>query len=138
MSKMKMTVLALLALVVAIGAGWLWGAAGRWAAEEHARAAELHAQLAEARASLWQARVDVFELNFGRASANIERAKKSMGIAEGLLEQAGRADETAAVREALVKAGEAQQLTGGVDQAANSRVGDALKALARAGAASGK
>ena len=138
MSKMKMALLALFVLVVAVGAAWLWGATGRWAVERQVGAADVRAQLAEARASLWQARVDVFELNFGRASADIERAKTAMGVAAGLLEQAGRADETAAVREAIVKAGAAQQLTGGVDQSAHSRIDDALKALARAGAAPGK
>jgi hypothetical protein len=134
MSKMKMTLLALLGLVIAVGAGWLWGAWGRWGVEGQLREAEVHAQLADARASLCAARVDVFELNFGRASGDIERAKKAMSAVAEQLELAGRADATAAVREALTKAGEAQQLAGNVDQTANARVADALSALARASA----
>ncbi len=132
MSKMKMSLLALLALVIAVGAGWLWGAWGRWTIEGQLREVEISAQLADARASLWAARVDVFELNFGRASVNIERAKKAIGAAAGRLEQAGRADATAALRDAMSKAGEAQQLVGQVDQTANARVAEALGALARA------
>jgi hypothetical protein len=134
MGKMKMTLLALLGLLIAAGAGWLWGAWGRWAIEGQLREVKVQAQLADARASLWAARVDIFELNFGRASANIERAKTAMGAAAGQLEQAARGDATAAVREAVTKAGEAQQLTGSLDQTANARVADALQALARASA----
>jgi hypothetical protein len=132
MSKMKMSLLALLALVVAVGASWLWGAWGRWTCEGQLREVEISADLAEARASLWAARVDVYELNFGRASGNIERAKKALGAAAGRVEQAGRTDATAAIREAITRAGEAQQLAGQVDQTANARVADALRALARA------
>jgi len=138
MSKMKMTLFALLGLVVAVCAGWLWGAWGRWASETQWRDAELRAQFAEARASLCAARVDVFELNFGRASGDLEQAKKAMGAVAGELGKAGRSDAAAAVQEALKKAGEAQQLAGNVDQAANARVADAIAALARAGAESRK
>jgi hypothetical protein len=137
MTKMKMTLFALVGLTMAVGAGWLWGAWGRWGYEGQVRDAELRAQLADARASLWAARVDVFELNFGKASADIEQAKKAMSGAVALLDRAGRADATAAVREALAKAGQAQQLAGSVDQTANARVAEALLALARAGAGQG-
>jgi hypothetical protein len=132
MGKMKMSLLALLTLVVAVGAGWLWGAWGRWTVEGQLRDVEISAELAEARASLWAARVDVFEMNFGRASVNIERAKKAMGAAATRLEQAGRAEATAALRDAVSKAGEGQQLAGQVNQTANARVAEALGALARA------
>ncbi len=137
MTKMKMAMFALVGLAVAVGAGWLWGSWGRWAAEGNLRDAELSVQLTEARASLLSARVNLFEINFGSASANLERAKQAMSAAAGLLEQAGRADEAASVRQALVKAGEAQQLAGAVDQTASARAADALTALARAGAARG-
>ena len=138
MTKMKMVMFALAGLLVAVGAGWLWGSFGRWAAEGNLRDAELRVQFAEARASLLSARVNLFEINFGKASTELERAKQAMSAAAGLLEKAGRADEAASVRQALTKAGEAQQLAGAVDQTANARAAEALAALARAGAAEGR
>jgi hypothetical protein len=137
MTKMKMVMFALVGLLVAVGSGWLWGSWGRWAAEENLRDAELRVQLAEARASLLSARVDLFEINFGKASADLERAKQAISTAAGLLEKAGRADEAASARQALAKAGEAQQMAGAVDQTASARVVDALTAIGRAGAAQG-
>jgi hypothetical protein len=137
MTKMKMVMFALVGLLVAVGAGWLWGSWGRWAAEGNLRDAELRGQLTEARASLLSARVNLSEINFGNASADLERAKQAMSAAAGLLEEAGRADDAASVRQALVKAGEAQQLAGAVDQTASARAAAALAALARAGAARG-
>ena len=52
MSKMKIALFALIGLLVAVGAGWIWGSWGRWAAERQAQGAELRVQLAEARAGL--------------------------------------------------------------------------------------
>jgi hypothetical protein len=137
MTKMKMVMFALVGLLVAVGAGWVWGSWGRWAAEGNLRDAQLSVELTEARASLLSARVNLFEINFGSASADLERAKQAMSAAAGLLDKAGRADEAASVRQALAKAGEAQQLAGAVDQTASARAADALAALARAGAARG-
>ncbi len=103
MSKMKIALFALIGLLVAVGAGWIWGSWGRWAAERQAQSAELRVQLAEARASLLSARVNLFEINFGKASADLERAKQAMSAAAGLLDKAGRTGEAASVREALAK-----------------------------------
>jgi hypothetical protein len=138
MTKMKTALVALVVVLAALGGGWLWGAWGRWASEAQLREAVLHAQLAEARAALLAARVDVFEINFGKASADLEAAKTSLRAAAGRLEQSGKVDATAAVREAMSKAGEAQQLAGRVDQTAGARAAEALAALARASAAAGR
>ncbi len=137
MSKMKIALFALIGLLVAVGAGWLWGSWGRWSSERQAQDAELRVQLADARASLLSARVNLFEINFGKASTDLEHARQSMSAAAGLLDKAGRSGEAASVRQALTKAGEAQQLAGAVDQTAGARAAEALAALARAGAAEG-
>jgi hypothetical protein len=137
MSKMKIALFALIGLLVAVGAGWLWGSWERWATEREAQGAELRVQLAEARASLLSARVNLFEINFGKASADLERARQAMSAAAGLLDKAGRSGEAASVRQALAKAGEAQQLAGAVDQTASARAAEALAALALVGAAEG-
>jgi hypothetical protein len=137
MSKMKIALFALIGLLVAVGAGWLWGSWGRWATERQAQGAELRVQLAEARASLLSARVNLFEINFGKASTELERAKQAMGTVASLLDKAGRTGEAASVRQALAKAGEAQQLAGAVDQTASARADEALAALGRVGATEG-
>lgn len=135
MDRTKMALWALLALAVAVTVGWLWGSWGRWAAEGRAREAESRADFAEARASLNAARVDLSELNFGKAGGDLEQAKKAMAALAGRLDEAGRADAAAAAREAITKAGEAQQLSASLDHSASARVADALTALTRAHAA---
>ena len=132
MAKLKIGLWAALVLLVTLGAGWLWGARGRWAAETQARDTALRLSLAEARAALSGARVDLFELNFGQASRDLEHAKKALNACAGRFDQAGPPEAAAAVRDALAKAGEGQQLAGSVDQGANARVAEALKALDRA------
>jgi hypothetical protein len=132
MARLKMVLWALLVLLVTLGAGWIWGASGRWAAERQARDADLRLQLADARAALASARVDVFELNFGQASREIERAKAALSGARATLDRDGPAEAAVALGQAQSKAGEAQQLAGNVDPAANSRVAEAIKALERA------
>ncbi|HEY3382064.1 MAG TPA: hypothetical protein VGK32_09870 [Vicinamibacterales bacterium] len=131
MSKLKIGGAVLVALLVTLGLGWFWGASGRWAVERQARDAEVRLQVTEARAALAAARVDVFELNFGRASRNLERAKKALADVGARMEKDGPADSAAAVREAAAKAAEAQQLAGNVDQTANARAAEALNVLDR-------
>jgi hypothetical protein len=137
MTKMKIALFALAGLLVAVGAGWLWGSWGRWTAERQAQGAELRVQLAEARASLLSARVNLFEINFGKASTELGRAQQAMSAVAALLDTAGRSGEAASVRRALAKTGEAQQLAGAVDQTASARAAEALAALARVNAVEG-
>jgi hypothetical protein len=132
MNRAKLALIALGVLVVAVAAGFLWGASGRWGLERQLRETELRAGLAEARAALYAARVDLAELNFGRAGGSIEGGRKALQLLAGQYEAAGRGDAAAAVREAIAKAGEAQQSAASMDQATAGRVADALKALARA------
>ncbi len=136
MRTLKIALAVLIGLAAAVGAGWLWGASGRWACEKQLQATELEMQLTAARASLSAARVDLFELNFGRAGADADRAKQALRAAAGRLEQSDRAAEAGAVRDVLAMAGDAQRMAGSLDQNANARLAAALEALARVGAAS--
>lgn len=134
MNKAKLGLLVVAALVVALAAGFLWGAWGRWGVERQLRETELRAGLAEARSSLYAARIDLAELNYGKAGGTLDRARKSLEVLAGQFDRAGRPEAAAAVREAMARAGEAQQSAASVDQAAAGRVADAMKALARADA----
>jgi hypothetical protein len=133
-TKSNIAFAAFVALIVAVGGGWLWGASGRWACERRLQATELEVQLVEARASLSAARVDLFELNFGRAATATERAKQSLNSAAGRLDESGRTAEAAAVREALAATTDAGRMAANLDQGANARLAAALDAFARVGA----
>jgi hypothetical protein len=132
MSRVKLGLLVAAALAVAVAAGFLWGAWGRWGLERQLEDTQLKLDMADARGTLFAARVDLAELNYGKAGATLDRARKVMESLATRCEGSGRADAAAAVREALGKAGEAQRFAAGVDQSAAGRVADALKALSRA------
>ena len=80
----------LVALLAVLGAGWLWGASGRWDADRALRAAELQNDVLEARASLLRARVSLYEADFVDtmrqlecARTLVERAGTRLGAAQG-------------------------------------------------------
>ncbi len=132
MNKAKLGLTVLLVVVAAVAAGFLWGAWGRWGVERDLRDTQERLLLAQAQGALYGARVELAELNYGKAGGAIDRARTVMESLAAHLEQADRREAAAAVREAIAKAGEAQQSAASVDQAAAGRVADALKALDRA------
>jgi hypothetical protein len=132
MNKAKLGLMAFLVVVAAVAAGFLWGAWGRWGVERELGDTQVRLLLAEARGALYAARVELAELNYGKAGGAIDRARTVMGSLATRLEQSDRREAAAAVREAIARAGEAQQSAAAVDQAAAGRVADALKALERA------
>ena len=134
MTKLKVALGGLLALVLAVGAGWWWGASGRWAMADELRSVQGRAQLAEARAALTGARVDLFELNYGQASRRLDEARRALEAGARRLDDAGHTAAADALREAVTRATEAQRLSASVDSGANPKVADALRALDRAAA----
>ncbi|RPJ57792.1 MAG: hypothetical protein EHM24_29180 [Acidobacteria bacterium] len=135
-TTMKLGLGAVLAVVVALGSGWLWGSSGRWDAEAAVRDAHLRLRVADARGALASARVDLFELNYGQASRHLQVAKDALQDASQRLEADGRRPEAEAVRGALTKTVEAQQLAASVNTASNERAAEALRELDRASGAS--
>lgn len=61
-----------LALLVAVGVGWVWGASGRSNSDRALQIAELRAELLEGRAAVLDARLDIYSVNFGEASRHFE------------------------------------------------------------------
>jgi hypothetical protein len=57
------------ALLVALGGGWAWGASGQSDLNRALRIAELRDDLLEARAAVLDARLDIYSVNFGEATA---------------------------------------------------------------------
>jgi hypothetical protein len=133
MTKARIALWGVVVALTLFGAGWLWGASGRWDAEAGRRDVELRLRLAEARGALASARVDLFELNYGQASRRLQQARDALNGAASHLAEGSQKAAADAVRDALAKTLEAQQLAASVNTTANERAGEALKALDRAG-----
>jgi len=131
MTKARLALAGLVAVLVVLFAGYLWGASGRSAAEDRAGALEVRLRVAEAQRALAVARVDLFELNFGQASRRLEEARRAVERLAALVDREGPSEAEVPVREAADHARQAQQLLAQMDQAAGSRASDALKALDR-------
>jgi hypothetical protein len=117
-------------LLVALLAGWIWGASGRSDAARALETAELRSELLGARAAILDARVAIYSVNFGEASQHLENARGLLRRAEQRFKSLARDDEGKQVRATLAAIDDAQRMTGKLDQSANSRAGEAAKMLA--------
>jgi hypothetical protein len=130
--NMKTTKVALgvvAAVLIAVLAGYFWGAAGRRTAEREVQGVTLRVDLLEARGALLAARVDLYNVNFGNASRHLQEALDLLRPASTRLKEIGRAADAQRLDVALARIEEAQRLTGKLDQGANARAGDAAAAI---------
>lgn len=118
-----------LALLVAVGVGWVWGASGRSDSDRALQIAELRAELLEGRAAVLDARLDIYSVNFGEASRHFEAARISLRAANARLMSLGRLQDTKALEAALSRIDEAQRLAGQLNQDANALAADAAKTI---------
>jgi hypothetical protein len=116
-------------VLVALLAGFLWGASGRSTLDRALQRSELRNELLDARAAALAARIDVYNTNFGEASRHLEDARSMGARAVQRLEALGRDDDLKQLQSALSSIGEAQRLASKLDLAANARAGDAAKAI---------
>jgi len=119
-------------VMVALLAGWLWGAGGRSDIARALQTSELRSELLGARAAALDARVAIYSLNFGEASGHLQDARGLLGRADERLKSLGRNDEVERVQMALASIEDAQRMAGKLDQSANARAGEAAKTLAEA------
>ncbi len=117
------------ALLVALGAGWVWGASGRSDLSRALLVAELRGGLLEGRAAVLDARLAVYSVNFGEASRHLEAARSALRAAEARLNSLGRQAEAKPLELALAKIDEAQRMAGLLNQDANALAADASKAI---------
>src|SRR5580704_18595986 len=117
-------------VVVALLAGWIWGRSGRSDIAGALQTSELRGELLGARAAVLDARMAIYNINFGEASRHLEDARGLLRRADARLKSLGRDDEVRQVQTALASMDEAQRTAGKLDQSANSRAGEAAKALA--------
>ena len=118
-----------LGLLVALGAGWAWGAWGRSDISRALRIAEVRDGLLEGRAAVLDARLDVYSVNFGEASRHLEAARTVLRAADARLMGLGREEDAKRLRIALTRIDEAQRMAGQLNQDANALAADAAKTI---------
>lgn len=131
MAKARLALAGLMAVLVILFAGYLWGATGRGAARERADGLEVRLRVAEAQRALAVARVDLFELNYGKASRRLEEARRAVERLASLVDREGPREAKPLVEDAAGQTRQAQQALAQMDQAAGSRAADALATLER-------
>lgn len=125
----KLILSAFIALVVCLGLGFGWGAAGRSELRTALDGATEQLDLAEARGQILDGRVSLYNNNFGDASRHFEDSKPPLRRIKQRYQDAGKRDATTGIDAALGQLEEAQRLTGKLDLSANNKASDALEAI---------
>jgi hypothetical protein len=133
-SRGKIFLTILVALIVCLGAGFLWGNSGRSALQTTLDDAKVQLDLAEARGEILEGRVSLYNNNFGDASRHFENAKGPLQRLKQRYAGDGKRDAAASIDGASGHVDEAQQLSGKLDPAANNKAGQALDAIKAAAA----
>jgi len=118
-----------LAVLVALGSGWVWGASGKSAINRALRIAELRDSLLEGRAAVLDARLDIYSVNFGDASRHLEAARSALHTADVRLNGLDRQEDATRLKIAVTRIEEAQRMAGRLNQDANSLAADAAKTI---------
>jgi hypothetical protein len=132
MSAGRIALALLVAILVTLGLGYVWGSSGRIPAERARDAAQQQLDLAEARGELLEARVSLYNVNFGDAARHFEQAKAPLQRVEERYRTEGKEDAATEIAAAIERASDGQKLAAKLDQGANSRANDALEAIKRA------
>ena len=129
MSRSKLLLSAVVALVVALGLGYAWGASGRFSIQNALDDARQQLDLAQARGALLEARVSLYNVNFGDAARRFDEAKAPLRRVRERYQQVGKNAAAGSVTAALEHIEEGQRLAGKLDQTANNKASDALEAI---------
>jgi hypothetical protein len=129
MSRNRLVLSAVVALVVAVGLGFAWGASGRFTIQNTLDDARQQLEIAEARGHILEGRVALYNVNFGDASRHFESAKAPLRRVRERYQRLGRNAAAGSIGAALEHVDEAQRLAAKLDQAANTRANDALEAI---------
>jgi hypothetical protein len=132
MRHVKLAGIGVLVAATVLALGFLWGARGRWAAEERLALVELQLLLSDARRETYAGTVELQKLNFGAAAGHFEAARAASDQVRLRFEAAGQ---TASAEQAGTATGllnEARALCARLDQAAGERAQRAARALEQA------
>jgi hypothetical protein len=129
MTRGKIVLSMFVALIIAVGLGYGWGASGRFSLQQALDDSRQQLDLAEARGRILDARVNLYNVNFGDASRNFEEAKVALRKVRERYQQAGKSDAAGSIDAAMRHVEEAQRLAGALDQTSNAKAGEALEAI---------
>ena len=125
----RLVLVGVVAAIVLLGLGYAWGVSGRGELQSSLEQTQQQLDVAEARWHVLDARVSLYNMNFGDASRKLEEAKDPLRrIRQRYVDQEDD-DAVRSVSAALEHVDEAQRLAGKLDQAANSKAGEALEAV---------
>ena len=125
----RLALIALVAVLVVLGFGYVWGASGRGALQSALDDTRQLLDLSEARGHVLDARVSLYNMNFGDASRKLDEAKVPLRRMRQRFVDDGNDSAVRSLAAALEHVDEAQRLAGRLDQAANSKAGEALEAI---------
>lgn len=125
----KLILSVFIALVVCLGLGFGWGAAGRGELRTALDDAKQQLDLAEARGQILDGRVSLYNNNFGDASRHFEDAKAPLRRVRQRYQDDRKRDAASGIDAALGQLDEAQRLTGKLDLSANNKASDGLEAI---------
>jgi hypothetical protein len=129
MQNLKTVGIAVLVALTVLGVGYLWGARGRWAAEERLQGVERQAAFSEARRLTLAGQMSLTRLNFGEAAGLFESARVAAEeIARGL-DQDGQIELAGEATKAAQTLADARALAAKLDQGAAGKGGEALAIL---------
>ncbi len=116
-------------VVVALGAGFGWGASGRYQLQSALNDATQQVDLAEARGLILDGRLSLYNNNFGDASRHFEEAKVPLRRLKQRYQDEGKRGAASGIDAAVGQLEEAQRLTGKLDLSANNKAAEALDAV---------
>jgi hypothetical protein len=129
MTRTRIALALLFALVIAFGIGYAMGGSGRFTLQSALDEARARLDVAEARGHLLDARVSLYNVNFGDASKHFEDAKAPLRRVRERYQEVGKSSAANSLSAALAQIDEAQRLSGKLDQTANAKANDALEAI---------
>ena len=106
------------AVIVAVGVGWVWGASDRSSVQLAGQASEDRADLAEARERTLDARLEIIALNFGEAATSLDAAEKTVERLQLRWRHAGEIDRAGQLEIVLSQVKEARRLADAADRTA--------------------
>jgi hypothetical protein len=118
-----------IALIVCFGLGFAWGISGRGELQTTVDDVKQQLDLAEARGEILDGRVSLYNNNFGDASRHFESAKAPLLRVKQRYQDESKRDAVASVDTAAGLLDEAQKMTAKLDPAANNKAGQALEAI---------
>jgi hypothetical protein len=130
----KLILSVFVALIVALGLGFGWGASGRTELRTALDDAKQQLDLAEARGQILEGRVSLYNNNFGDASRHFEDAKAPLRRIMTRYQDAGKREAASDIVAAIGHLEEAQRLTAKLDPSANNKALEVLDAIKLAAA----